>query len=607
MNNNHIIELSEELRNLISAGEVVERPASVVKELVENSIDAEATSIKIELAEGGLKKIIVSDNGCGIKDTEIPLALKRNATSKIKTSDDLFNISSLGFRGEALPSIASVSLFRISSSTNGLDGCSFFYKGGKIISTQPCAMSKGTKVEVEDLFYNTPARYKHLGSVPQEVSNITSYVNRIALAHPEIAFYLSHNGKTLIQTDGSEDVRLIISETFGKDVAKNLINFEGDNDLYHISGFTTSNAISRSNKNGIILITNGRVIKNQSLIYAITDAYQTILPIGKYPITVLYIECDFGLVDVNIHPSKLEIKFTDEFRLKQLISKSVYHALNKKELITDQLAQENRTDNFKVYQDSTVPTAFEFKKSDELPAETLWDMFEEYDEKESGTENYYGNTLNENKNIEYEPESLIKVKDNEFFKSLHYIGQFNKTYLLLENDDNLYIIDQHAAMERCKYEKIRNSLLNDNNISTYELLIPLKLEYSVSMIDLITEQKEELNKMHILVEPFGNNTILIRELPSWIAEKNAESFVRDIIEHLLNNKDISKQIMLDGLAKKLSCKKSIKANMGITDLEVKSLLNNLDSCEMPFTCPHGRPTTIKFTKYELEKMFKRVM
>lgn len=603
MSNHQIIELSEELKNLISAGEVVERPVSVVKELVENSIDALATNIKIDLLDGGLKKITVTDNGYGMTKEDIPIALKRNATSKIKTCDDLFNISSLGFRGEALPSIASVSLFHISSSTNELDGYSYYYKNGNIIKETPCAMPKGTKIEVEDLFYNTPARLKHLSSISQEVSNITSYLNRIALAYPNIAFTLTNNNKQLLKTDGSKNIQLIINETFGSDVARNLIEFSAGNDLYQISGFTTSNAINRSNKNGIITIANGRVIKNQSLIYAITDAYQTILPIGKYPITVLYITCDYSLVDVNIHPSKLEIKFTDEFRLKQLISKTIYQALNKKELITDQLIQENKTNISQVYDIPSAVEAFETKKVDELPTETLWNMFEVYNEEPKNEEKI----LNETSKIDYEPTTLIKEKDNEFFKNLVYIGQYNKTYLLLEQDDNLYIIDQHAAMERYMYEKIRNSLLNSKETSSYELLIPLKLEYNISVINLIMEKKDLLLDMHIEIESFGNNTILVRTIPTWIKENDAENKIRDIIEYLLSNRNVSRQIMLDSLAKKLSCKRSIKANMGITEAEVKSLMDKLDTCEMPFTCPHGRPTVIKFTKYELEKMFKRVM
>ncbi len=603
---NHIIELSEELKNLIAAGEVVERPASVVKELVENSIDAQASSIKIELIDSGLKKITITDNGYGIDKEEIPIALKRNATSKIKTSTDLFNISSLGFRGEALPSIASVSLFKISSGTTDLNGYSYTYKNGKIINETPCAMTSGTKIEVEDLFYNTPARFKHLSSDSTELANITSIVNKFAIAYPNIAFSLSNNNKTLLQTDGKDNIELIISETFGKEVAKNIIEFNGDNDLYHIEGYTTSNAINRSNKNGIILIANGRIIKNQSLVYSVCDAYQTILPIGKYPITILKITCDYGLLDVNIHPSKLEIKFTDEYRLKQLISKTIYSSLNKKELITSQTADEVIEPKTTLFDPVTRFTEDETKNKVENNLDNLWDMFEPYNKevKKEEKNEIYNDNLNEEELYE---EPLLKEKENDFFKSLNYIGQFNKTYLIMENNNTLYLIDQHAGMERYMYETIKKKLYQEGNNLAYELLIPLKLEYNISQINLIMEKANELERMHIKVEQFGNNVILVRSIPFWIPKGQEESYIRDIIEYLLNNKMVNKQIMQDSLAKKLSCKKSIKANMEITIEEVKSLMEKLDTCQMPYTCPHGRPTIIQFSKYELEKMFKRVM
>lgn len=593
-----IIELPEELKNLIAAGEVVERPASVVKELVENSIDAEASTIKIDLQESGLKKITITDNGFGIEKEQIPIALKRNATSKLKTTDDLFNISSLGFRGEALPSIASVSLFTISSSTNDLNGYSYTYKNGNITRETPCAMTRGTKIEVCDLFYNTPARFKHLSSPSQELANITSFVNKIAIAYPNISFTLINNGKTLLQTDGKSNIELIISETFGKDVAKNIIYFEDDNDLYHIEGYTTSNAINRSNKNGIYIIANGRVIKNQSLVYAITDAYQTILPIGKYPITILKISCSYNLLDVNIHPSKLEIKFTDEFRLKQLISKAIYASLHKKELInTNPISQIQATNIFE-----TALTKDENEIEQVLDNQSLWDMFEPFNEEVKEEKNDY---VFNNENTYQEP--LLKEKENDFFKNLHYIGQFNKTYLIMENNNTLYLIDQHAGMERYMYETIKKKMFQEGDHLAYDLLIPLKLEYNIATINLIFEHQEELQKMHIVIEQFGNNTLLVRQLPFWIPKGLEENYVRDIIDYLLNNKNVNKQIIQDSLAKKLSCKKSIKANMEITEDEVMSLMEKLDDCNMPFTCPHGRPTIIQFTKYELEKMFKRVM
>lgn len=597
-----IVELSEELSNLIAAGEVVERPISVVKELVENSIDAGANTIKIEIFEYGLDKIIVSDNGHGMTKDEIPVALKRHATSKITCKEDLFNISSLGFRGEAIPSIASVSTLSISSCAEELEGYKFTFKGGTLINKTPVAMSIGTKVEVSDLFYNTPARFKHLGSNNVELSHITSYVNKMAISNPNIAFSLYHNNKCLIKTDGNSEVLEIISDTYGEEVAKNLIYFEGSNNLYTVDGYTSSNSISRSNRNSINIFINGRVIKNQSIIYAITDAYKTILPVGKYPITILNIWCNADLVDVNVHPSKLEIRFTDEYILKNLITKSIGIALSKKVLITDQLVFEN------ILKDETPLETFEIKKDEEIPTEKLWDMFEDSDyiKKDEEEIEEDEDTLEETVTISYNNESLIKDKEDTFFSNLVYIGQYQKTYLLMEQDTDLYIIDQHAAMERFMYEKISIEL-SKHNSETYELLVPITLEYNVSQLPLIMDKKEELNNLGISFEEFGTNTIIVREIPIWIPKNHEVEFLRDIINHLLIGKEVNKGKMYDSLAKTLSCKKSIKANMSITELEVKALMEKLDSCKMPYTCPHGRPTIIKFTKYELEKMFKRVM
>lgn len=599
MNNRPIIiELTEELSNLISAGEVVERPVSIVKELVENSLDAKATTIKIELIDGGLEKIIVSDNGIGMTKDEIPLSLKRHATSKIKNPDDLFNISTLGFRGEALPSIASVSKMTIISSTNELDGIKMIFLGGKLINSQEISMIRGTKIEVEDLFYNTPARSKHLSSNNLELSHITSFVNRLAIAHSDIAISLFNNGKCLLQTDGKNNIELIISETYGTEVAHNLIAFENKNNLYHIKGLTSNTSINRSNRNSINIFVNGRVIKNQSIIYAIIDAYKTILPVGKYPITILEIECQPNLIDVNVHPSKLEIRFTDEYELKNLITKTIGIALTKKELIIDQLKID------RVIQESTPLTAFETKKDEELPSKNLWEMFDDYDEKNDDESNAEVNeeiTINK-----YENSSLIIDKEDTFFQNLQYIGQYLKTYLLMESDETLYLIDQHAAMERYMYEKISNEISKDNK-DTYELLIPIQLEYNISQIPLIKDHANEINNMGIVFEEFGNNAIIIRIIPTWIPKGLEVEFIRDIINHIINNIYVSKGKMYDSLAKTLSCKKSIKGNMSITELEVKELMKKLDQCTMPYTCPHGRPTIIKFTKYEIEKMFKRVM
>ena len=641
MNRKPIQILSNELANMISAGEVVERPVSVVKELVENAVDAEATSIKIELLDSGLKYISVSDNGIGMLKDEIPIALKRHATSKIATKIDLFSISSLGFRGEALPSIASVSKMRITSSTDGITGYFYEFINLNINDSGYIAAKKGTKIEVEDLFYNTPARYKHLSNLTQELSNIMLFVNRLAIAYPNIAFFVTNNNKTLLQTNGGnleEDTFLnVMSNVYGNDVAKNLIPFKGKNSLYSIEGYTTKNSVFRSNKNYINIIVNDRIIRNQQLVYAITDAYKTILPVGKYPITVLKIDTDPTLIDVNAHPSKLEIRFTEEYELRKLISQTLEQALHQVDLVYTNVSDIISEDNFQAFErqipsDSKTQTLQKGFKLDDV-----WSMFEEekmsvsknndndeddekddevinedfdfsqYDVELTKPSNKVTTFQEETDNYKesFEQTKLVETKQMKF-QDLQYIGQYNKTYLLFEYENDLYLIDQHAGMERFMYEKILHSF-NDNKITTYELLVPINIELTSSELIIIENKIGDLEKMGFSVEVFSNTSILFRVIPTWIPNGLEMEFIHDIVNHLLTNQKTGKAIMYDSLAKKLSCKKSIKANMGITTPEVNELLKKLDQCHMPFTCPHGRPTLIKITKYEIEKMFKRVM
>lgn len=590
--------MSEELANLIAAGEVVERPASVVKELVENSVDAGATKIKVELIDCGLKKITVLDNGSGMDKEEIPLALIPHATSKIQNVDDLFKITTLGFRGEALPSIASVSSMRITSSTDGKEGYYYLYKSGKQSENGYASLPKGTMIEVENLFYNTPARLKHLGSTYQELSNISDYLYKSALSHPDISFTLVNNGKTLFKTNGDNNIIDIMAESYGNNIRNTLISFKGENGLYKINGYTTNNEIFRSNRSGITIVVNGRVIRNLNLIYAVSDAYQTILTTGKHPITTLFIDTDPTLIDVNVHPSKLEIRMTDELELKKLITNSISLAIKEQELLKYKKEEIIKELDEEIYE---IPT-----KDDE---EDLWSLFEE-DEIKKDEEVIIQTPENKVEEQKTDVKEFNQIKfqtqNRSFFKNLHFIGRYNETYLLLEDESILYLLDQHAAMERIMYERISNSFI-DNNEGCYDLLIPLTIEFSLKEKLLIMENKDKLSNLGITIDEFGNNVIIVRSIPLWIPNGNELEFIHDIIQHLIINEPINKSIMYDSLAKKLSCKQSIKAQMHIREDEVKTLLQDLDKCEMPYTCPHGRPTMIKFTKYEIEKLFKRVI
>ena len=610
-----INELSKEIANLISAGEVVERPASVVKELVENAIDANASIIKIELINSGIKKITVLDNGFGMTKDQIPVAIKPHATSKIKTSKDLFNIATLGFRGEALPSIQSVSKMRIASCTDGINGYFYQYKSNDLVDEGLTSMPIGTKVEVENLFFNTPARLKHLSTESVELSHITTLINRIALANPTIQFSLINNNKIVYSTDGSGDIISLMGQTYGLDIAKNLIKFENKNDLYHIKGYTTTNNVYRSNKNYINIIINNRIIRNLNILFAVTDAYKSIIPVGKYPITILEIKCDPSLIDVNVHPTKLEIRFTDELILRELITSTIGKALYHTELIYEAKEKDIKQEIPVIDENPFVTVIKEAEPQiiKQESIETLWDMFDEENSNPEIDDDYEDDEEDDdedNYDFEEELETKVEVQKVNFtesiFDTLTYIGQYHKTYLLFDGGNDLYLIDQHAAMERCMYEKIKKSFESESNKS-YELLIPIKLEFSVSEIPLINEKENELNKLGIKFEPFGGTTIIVREIPLWIPKNLEIEFINDIINHLINNQNVSKAVMYESLAKKLSCKKSIKANTFILESEVNELINNLKQCQMPYTCPHGRPTLVKISTYEIEKMFKRVI
>ena len=620
MNNRpKIIELSEELTNMIAAGEVIERPSSIVKELIENSIDALASVIRVDLMNSGLDKISITDTGIGMTAEDIALAIKPHATSKIKLASDLFSIHTLGFRGEALPSIAAIAKMKITSSINGYEGYFKVFEFGKQIEEGLTSFPQGTKIEVSQVFQNTPARLKHLGSEQVELSHIVQIINKMSLAYPEISFVLTNNTKVLFSTDGSNNFDIIISEIYGNEVTKLMLPFEGSSSLYQIKGYTSSNSVFRSNKNAIIIMINHRIIRNQNLVFAIMDAYKGYLPVNKYPITILEIHADPSYVDVNVHPTKQEVRFTDEKELRLLITETIRKVLMKVELVyeVDMHHLNSRTANSLSNFDNT-----------KLPPSLQWDDFAISEPREAKTikkdtaismdtsilkdETDLIEHAISQQHIKLEEEIIqpqFNLRNNfksDFFQTMQYLGQYHKTYLLLEKEESLYLIDQHAAMERVMYEKITKSF-TETTTEFYELLVPIKMDLPLYEIDLLETKKIELEKIHITYERFGKNTILVRKVPIWIPHNLEMEFIYDIFHYLLEDKHVSKQLMYDNLAKMLSCKQSIKANMAILKNEVSALLTDLDACLNPYTCPHGRPTIIHFSKYEIEKMFKRVM
>ena len=619
MINSKIIELSPKLFNMIAAGEVVERPASVVKELVENSIDANSSIIRVELMNSGLDKITVIDNGNGMSKDDISQAIKPHATSKIKTESDLFNIATLGFRGEAIPSIASISKFKITSSVDGYSGYYKYFEAGTLIDENIISFPKGTKIEVNDIFYNTPARLKHLKSEATELSQIIVLLNKFALAYPEITFVLTNNTKVLFSTDGQGDVLSVISEIYGLDTAKKMLKFEGKSGLYNINGYTTSNNVFRSNKNALFIMINNRIIKNQNIVYAIMDAYKTLLPIGKYPITILKIEADHSLVDVNVHPTKEDVRFTDELELRRLVTNTITDVLFKKDLIFEAKASDIKNEIKTLYKEEPIVKKPTFSWDDfkeDKPVSKNEPVIQKNSIKESNEDFYYETVYREEpiikddifieEKVEFQSFDFITKEKEYNFCDMTYIGQYNKTYLLLEKDDNLYLIDQHAAMERVKYEETINKLKNPTR-SFLDLIVPIKLDLSVYEIGLLKNKEKAFEELGIKFEYFGNTSLLIRSIPFWINKNDVDSNLLEVFTTIIYDKGMNRAILFDNLAKIISCKSSIKANMNILADEVKSLLTSLDECKNPYTCPHGRPTIISFSKYEIEKLFKRVM
>lgn len=581
--------MSMNLSNKIAAGEVIEKTMNVVKELVENSIDAGATTIKIDLLDSGVGEIIVTDDGVGMDREDATLAFSRHATSKLKSLNDLFNIESLGFRGEALPSIAAVSNVTLKTS-NGEVGTEVNIVGGKINYVKSADLAKGTKFIVRDLFYNTPVRLKYLKNLYVELANITEYVNKMALSYPNIKFVLTNNNKQLLNTEGHGNLLKVINNVYGVEVAKKMVKIDASNDDYVIKGYICYPEISKPNRSSIITFVNGRYIRNNELNRTITDAYHTYLMIDKFPIVVINIEVDPILVDINIHPTKMDIKFSKMDTLKSLITDVISKTLRELTLIPKAKYEEIKPSPITSYSVSEEPSVYN-------------DNYKDYDKVEEVRLDF-DSTLNNNEETFEELEEPNKPAER--LKKMYPVGLVHGTYIICENEDGMYIIDQHAAAERINYEKYFTEMKKVKHDTT-ALLVPIKIELPTDEAIRLKHNIGVLLDMGFEIEEFGINTFIVRVHPTWLPTYMAEEAIRKIINIVIEKEEFDYGKFIEHVAITLACKMSIKANDFITMEDIEILLENLRNTKNPFTCPHGRPTIISYSKYDLEKLFKRAV
>ena len=574
--------MDEILANKIAAGEVIEKCVSIVKELVENSIDAKSSKIRIDLLNSGVTEIKVTDNGIGMDSSDALLAFQRHATSKLLSDKDLFNINSLGFRGEALPSIASVSETSLKTS-QGEVGTYILIKGGKVITNESSDARVGTEITVRKLFYNTPARLKHLSSLYTELANISEFVNKIALSYPSISFTLTNDGKTLLNTDGRGSLLKVINSIYGIDITKRMIEVKADDDEYSISGYISLPEVNKSSRSHMVTIVNGRIVRNQEINKCINEAYHTYKPDDRYPVVVLNIDVDTSLVDVNIHPTKQDIKFSKLEELKTLITDTIRNALNEKILIP------------KMEEKIVIPTISKVVVEEDDKEETKQEEKPKYEEV----------TLD----LDYVKEETEKYQEEIVDKKvpmMYPVGVVRATYIVCQNEDGMFLIDQHAANERINYEYYYESLTNKSEI--VNMLVPINLEFPTNEYMIIKENLDIIKDMGFDIEEFGINSFIIRSHPIWLPKGNEILAIKKILELIVEKeRNFDKQRFNDRVAATVACKASIKANDVISMEEMETLINKLRQCKNPYTCPHGRPTIIFYSNYELEKLFKRAM
>ena len=614
--------LDPKIQNKIAAGEVVERPSSVVKELIENSIDAGAGEIQVSIEESGMKEIRVIDDGEGIEAEDAPLLFERHATSKIGDDYDLFQIRTMGFRGEALASIGAVAKVTLETMNRESEPVKLRYEGGALIANEPGKARIGTDITIRELFFNTPARLKYVRSLRTEAGKVIDIIQRMALNHPAISFTLLIDGREKLRTGGKGDLKAVIADIYGINVARLAVPVEAESPDFHITGYIVKPEVTRSHRNFINLSVNQRFIRNFKLTQSIINGYHTLQPKDKYPIAVLNMEMDPKIVDVNVHPAKTEVRFSKERELNALVENTVRDALREETLIPDVEKNTEKREKEKAEQPkfeftraagtaaSDTSPKYDFnnasvKEAAERPVfrsrEPVFRTEERAPYSHRGGTKREKPSRRETGTATGEAPPLKKEK----LPYLEIIGQLHGTYILMQNDSGMYMMDQHAAQERIKYEYYYENIQKDGD--GVPLLIPYTFEFPLDDVITIDEKIHDLKDLGFEIEKTGAKNYSVSRYPDWIKTEDPEEDIASVIDFICHKDHFSVNDYREEMSIMMSCKKSIKANHHLDNRQMEALLEELNKCESPYTCPHGRPVIIQMTTYEIEKMFNRIM
>lgn len=637
--------LSQETIDKIAAGEVIERPSSVVKELVENAIDAGSSAVTVEIKEGGISFIRISDNGCGIEKEQIPLAFLRHSTSKIKSVEDLFTVTSLGFRGEALSSIAAVSQVELITKTNGdFTGSRYLIEGSKEVSLEEIGAPDGTTFIIRNLFYNTPARKKFLKSAQTEGTYIHELMQRMILSHPDVAFKFIMNNQVKLQSSGNGNIKDIIYHLYGRDITKALLPIAHESELFKVSGFIGKPMISRGNRGYELYFVNGRFIRSQILSKAIEDAFKPFLMQHQYPFTVLYFEIDSSLLDVNVHPTKMELRFSNQQELYREVQSILSAVLVHRDIIPEvpvDTPKKNEMEAPKI--EKVMPEPFEQKRLEEIrkavrkdsPYEVkypdrqperreTWHAQSQPEHKPpvkeqlhasgvTGTEKELAKeayVLREEETYGAKPEGSYEqgsfLKEEEMAKQ-KIIGQLFDTYWLVEYNDRLFIVDQHAAHEKVMYEKLKKQF-EKKEFTSQAISPPIVITLSMREAETLERFKEQFTKLGFEIEHFGGAEYSICGVPGNLYRLNTKDVLIEMLDELTDgiSERATADVILDKIAS-MSCKAAVKGSQRLSLPEMEQLMKDLMKLDNPYNCPHGRPTIIAMSKYEIEKKFKRIV